>query len=90
MAGFQVFTEDFKHEWPNWSPEPGSRDGWRGVLSAKIDETDEAIAYPCQETAKILLGGSSYDFEPFLSMLAEWRKKVIADCKRRAQQIIRP
>ncbi len=77
-----AIANHFKHhdEWPDWTPKPTEqRKQTIDVLfGVGIIET---TAHPCQEAAKMLWVGSSLELEPLLSILVDWRSKVIAAYK---------
>ena len=69
----------FKHhdEWLDWTPNSKKK----AIYALNGVGITEMTTYPCQEAAKIMWGFGSSDLEPLLSMLSEWRKKVVAGFK---------
>ena len=68
----------FKHEWPNWTPKPARWEARKPLYDAGITEDTD---HPCQDAATILLGPNTADLSPLLSMLTDWRDKLIGASK---------
>jgi hypothetical protein len=73
-----AIADYFKHQWPNWIPKPARWESRKPLYDAGISENTN---HPCQDAAAILLGPTTTDLRPLLSMLTEWRKKLIAAYK---------
>lgn len=71
----------YKHhdEWGSWSPTSRNQKTISILQAVNIEEQDH---YPCCKAANILgLTGNSQDMETLLSLISNWREKVIAEYK---------
>jgi len=67
----------FKHrdEWPSWAPVPPRKATIEVLTAVGINEHD---SHPCRKAANILWTPDTSNLKPLLTILEEWREKVIS------------